>query len=300
MSRKNHLFQDTVNRLLDQIQNYHDDLLLLPGEANLAKQLDVSRSTVRKSIAQLDTLQIVSKATSGWKILRAPIQSDYFDIGEIEIPKEEQVESHFMQLILSGKLKPGDKFSELELSRQSSCNTVSVREYLLKFSRFGLIEKKPRSQWQMKTFDESFVDQLYEVRHLFEMNALANFMALATTDTKWQELEQLLRDHKDLEFKMDTQYHLFSTLDQRFHQLLHSAKQNQFINQFYDVISFVFHYHYQWDKSDEKERNCVALQEHLIIMARMLTGDYRGATSALESHLNTAKQTLKNTAFFKH
>lgn len=37
-------------------------------------------------------------------------------------------------------------FTESELAREAGASTVSVREFLIGFSRFGLIEKKP-NQW---------------------------------------------------------------------------------------------------------------------------------------------------------
>jgi hypothetical protein len=36
---------------------------------------------------------------------------------------------------------------------------------------------------------------------------------------------------------------------------------------FYDLISMIFHYHYQWNKRDEKQRNIAAMREHLIYIA---------------------------------
>ncbi len=31
----------------------------------------------------------------------------------------------------------------------------------------------------------------------------------------------------------------------------------------YDVISMIFHHHYQWNRQNERERNVVAMREHL-------------------------------------
>lgn len=299
MSRQNNLFKQTVNQLLHYIvQNMSVDDVL-HGDSKITRQLEVSRSTVRKAINHLINLGVISKHGAQRVITRLPDDECFFDLQELAPPKEEQVERHFLAAIVSGDIKPGDRFSELELARQSNCNTVAVREFLIRFSRFGLIEKEPRSQWQMKTFDQQFVDQLFEVRHLFEMHSLSCFMTLEDDDPNWLTLETLLDDHKSLKSKINEDFQQFSELDQRFHGLLKAARPNQFIHQFYDIISFVFHYHYQWDKSDEKERNIIALDEHIDIISKMLLKDYRGATVSLENHLNTAKRSLLKTAFYK-
>ncbi|MBJ7539374.1 GntR family transcriptional regulator [Marinomonas transparens] len=296
MSRKNFLFQKLVNSLLEHIRQYYELGDDLPSDVVLAKQFSVSRTTVRKAIEYLESLDILVKSGAQKTLVAMPEEQDYFDVSLHTKPKEKLVEEYFLKLIQCGKLKPGDKFSELELARQSDSSTVAVREFLIRFSRFGLIEKSPRSQWQMKEFDEAFVDQLYEVRHLFEMHALSNFMSLPDDSPYWAELKTLMEKHQAVLENIETRYEDFPRLDQGVHDLLQQGQPNQFINEFYDIISFVFHYHYQWDRSNEKERNRVAAHEHIAFMSKMLKKDRRGAMLAFEKHLNTAKQSLKNTA----
>jgi DNA-binding GntR family transcriptional regulator len=296
VSRKSFLFQKIVNTLLDTIESDYEIGGFLSSDSSLATQLNVSRTTIRKVIEHLDNEGVVSKVDSTKAILKKPSDQDYFNLDQQDKPKNKLVEEYFLMLIQRGDIKPGDRFSELELARQSNSNTIAVREFLIRFSRFGLIEKNPRSQWQMKMFDEPFVDQLYEVRHLFEMHALSNFMLLPEDSLCWLKLKSLLEEHQVLLNRIDTHYEDFPKLDQRLHTLLQQGKPNQFINEFYDVISFVFHYHYQWDKTHEKERATLAAQEHIEIMSNILMKNYRGATLALEKHLNTAKSSLKSTA----
>jgi DNA-binding GntR family transcriptional regulator len=42
------------------------------------------------------------------------------------------------------------QINELELAREIGVGTSSVREFLIRFSRFGLIEKRPNSHWVLK------------------------------------------------------------------------------------------------------------------------------------------------------
>ncbi len=296
VSRKNFLFQKLVNTLLEYIVRNYRAGDVLPSDVCLANQFSVSRTTLRKAVEYLEERNILVKSGATKTLIAMPKKEHFFDVSKQSKPKEKLVEEYFLMLIQHGKLKPGDKFSELELARQSDTSTIAVREFLIRFSRFGLIEKNPRSQWKMKKFDEDFVDQLYEIRHLFEMHSLSNFIQLPEDSEYWLQLNDLFGEHKALALKMDTCYEDFPQLDQKFHGLLQRAHPNQFVNEFYDIISFVFHYHYQWDRSTERERNTLAVQEHLEIIGKMLMKDYRGAAVALEKHLNTAKQSLKNTA----
>lgn len=66
--------------------------------------------------------------------------------------------------------------------------------------------------------------------------------------------------------------------------------------QFFEVISMICHYHYQWNKGDELERNKVALEEHVAIMTHLLARNTSGVLAAMETHLITAKDTLLSSA----
>jgi DNA-binding GntR family transcriptional regulator len=66
------------------------------------------------------------------------------------------------------------------------------------------------------------------------------------------------------------------------------------MDQFYDIISMIFHYHYQWDNTDLRKRNMVAIEEHMAILSKMLSRDDIGAMGELRRHLQTAKRTMEN------
>ena len=41
------------------------------------------------------------------------------------------------------------------------------------------------------------------------------------------------------------------------------------------MITFIFHYHYQWNKADEKQRNKIAILEHLACIEALQSQDRR-------------------------
>jgi DNA-binding GntR family transcriptional regulator len=85
-------------------------------------------------------------------------------------------------------------------------------------------------------------------------------------------------------------------LDARLHRLIQSASGNRFINQFFNIVTFICHYHYQWDKTDEKERNMVAANEHIELLDNLLSRNVAGSLQSLEKHLDTAQRTLMRSA----
>ncbi len=296
MADMSYLVQQTINKLLALIENVSIETGHLPNDLTLSRDLGVSRTTVRAATAYLCDREILKRDGSLKIILRAPRQSDYFDLSNEPSTKEEQFEKYFLSLISSGKLLPGDRFSELDLAKKSNCITITVREYLIKFSHTGLIKKNPRAQWQMVEFDVAFAEELITFRKLLEMTSIKALLERSTDDPVWSELAQLRQEHKMLIADIDNRYNDFPALDARLHSLIQSASGNRFINQFFNIVTFICHYHYQWDKTDEKERNMVAANEHIELLDNLLSRNVAGSLQSLEKHLDTAQRTLLRSA----
>lgn len=98
--------------------------------------------------------------------------------------------------------------------------------------------------------------------------------------------------HLDLKARIDSDYHEFSKIDETFHQAINSVVRNRFVEEFQKVISLIFHYHYLWNKADEKDRNAAAIEEHLAIVEALEARDADAACRAAVKHLKTSKTTL--------
>lgn len=297
MANKSYLIQQAYNHVLDIIKAAKKNKeKYLPSDLALATKLGISRTTVRTVLDLVIENGFIQRELDGKKILKTPLKSSYFSLDKEASSKEEVIRKYFMSLISNRKLKPGTRFSELDLAKQSGCNTVTVREFLIKFSRFGLIEKSPRSQWQMIEFDEQYSEELIELRKLLEMRALIKLLNTDAEHPTWLELKDLLKEHKAVKKDFKKQYHKFPDLDAKLHILIQRGANNRFINQFFDIVSFVYHYHYQWSLKGEEERFKIAIDEHIQLLTAILNRDTEAAISALEVHLNSADQTLRESS----
>lgn len=293
---QSHLIQTTANSILTSLSEFENGNTIILKDNTLAKKFNVSRTTIRTALKELEKKGVVEINDNQKLVVRAPVDTDYFDTSNSVSSKEEIIEKYFLDLINHGKLLPGDKFSELELAKSSGCNTITVREFLIKFSRFGLIEKKPRAKWQMIKFDEKFALELVEFRRILEMNSITKLISMPADDKVWEELSVLLDKHVEVLADVEERYTELSELDRKFHYIVQRASGNRFFMQFFDVVSLICHYHYQWNKGDELERNQVAIEEHIEIITQLLARNTSGVLAAMESHLNTAKKTLLRSA----
>jgi len=197
-----------------------------------------------------------------------------------------------MEWMLRGDTKPGAQINELELARQFGVATTSIREFLNRFQRFGLIERRPNAGWVLNGFTLDFALELFEIREMFEVRSALQFASLPASSPVWRQMEALRLEHVSLLRQIGRRYHDFSDLDSRFHRLVNSAAPNRFIDSFYEIISLVFHYHYQWNKQDERPRNEVAIREHLTYIEALLSRNPSIVQLACRAHMASAKETL--------
>jgi len=263
----------------------------LPSENVLAAHLATSRTTVRKILNELKIHRLVQHKTMRWTVVRLPKPADFFPESET-VSTSAQVEKKFMEWMMRGDRKEGDVVNGLDLARQFKVSTGAIREYLNRFGRFGLIEKRPNSSWIIRGFTKEFALELFEVRELFELRSALAFEKLHDNSHIWHDLKLIEREHKSLLRQISKRYHEFPGLDERFHRLVNQSANNRFFMDFYDIISLIFHYHYQWNKIDERQRNQAALREHLDYITALFSKDPRRIELACKSHLNSAKKTL--------
>ncbi len=276
-----------------------EDGSTLPSENELAARLEVSRTTVRKVIAALEAAGVITGSGRERNVSASGQAIQPFPHAET-VPMAAQVEERFMEWMLRDNARPGMALNELELARQFGVATTGIREFLNRFQRFGLIEKRPNAGWAFKGFTPSFAQELFEIREMFELRSARALAALPETSPCWGQLADLRREHLKLLDEIDERYHDFSDLDSRFHRLISSAAPNRFIDSFYDIITVIFHYHYQWNKQDERQRNEVAIKEHLAYIDALFGRDVEIVERACRTHLASARETLLRSTSGQH
>lgn len=279
---------------------YNDTLELLakigrggavPSENALRTELGVSRTTVRKVLAALEDKGAIHGPKKNLVIRATGKTIQRFAKSET-VATADQVEQRFMEWMLRDNAKPGTVINELDLARQFGVATTGIREFLNRFQRFGLIEKRSNGGWFFKGFTQEFALELFEIREMFEVRSAKAFANLGVGSPLWNTLAALRDEHLALLKSFEGHYLDFSDLDRRFHILINSASPNRFIQGFYDIIALIFHYHYQWNKQDEKQRNKAAVHEHLRYIEALMSRSVAKSEQACKLHLRSARDTL--------
>jgi DNA-binding GntR family transcriptional regulator len=288
--KSNAVFKRAFNRGLARLCDYAI-ASEIGSEPSWSQALAVSRTTIRAIFSALAAGGLIAYDGRRKTLLRHPVAADFYP--EVETEQVSAiVEKQFMQWMLHGDCKPGQQINALELSRQFGVSLSAMRDYLNRFPRYGLLERRPSGSWVFRGFTQDFAEELCEVRSMFELRSALRFISLADEEPSWAELARIRTDHLALLREAQTRFTDFSALDERFHRCINDASRNRFIVGFYDVISMIFHYHYQWNKRDERQRNIVAIQEHLTYIDALQRRDASAVTRSCNAHMATARLTL--------
>jgi DNA-binding GntR family transcriptional regulator len=280
------VFNDAL-MVLSRIEAGHE----LPMESELALQLKASRTTVRKVLDAFKERGLVSAGLPRKRTQASITAKDRFPDAET-VPISAQVERNFMQWILKDDPRPGTQINELKLARKFGIATTIIREFLNRFQRFGLIEKRPNAGWIFRGFTTDFAMELFEIRELYEIRSARYFAELPEASPIWAELKEIRKAHLEILNDIDRRFQDFSELDSRFHRFVISASPNRFIDSFYDIITLIFHYHYQWKKHDERQRNEFAIREHLDYIDALLSRNLESIEISCRAHMRSARDTL--------
>ncbi|UYQ71090.1 GntR family transcriptional regulator [Pelagibacterium flavum] len=290
MARTNDRYKSAYNQMLARLKTLEANFEL-PSETVLASELGVSRTIIRSILGQLHAARIISWRGRRKRLLRQPVAADRFPDSEAESIAE-RLEDKFLEWILRTDVAPETRLNISLLSRQFGTTTHALQEFLVRFSRFGIVERLQTGGWVLRGFTAQYAIELSEFREMIELASVRKLVALDPGHPIWGQLDELERDHRALLEQVETRYRDFSALDDRLHTTINSVQNNRFAREFQALISMIFHYHYQWNKRWEKQRNTVAISEHLAYIGALRKRDWNQARAAALAHLATARQTL--------
>ncbi|GHT86505.1 GntR family transcriptional regulator [Betaproteobacteria bacterium] len=100
----------------------------------------------------------------------------------------EQVYQRIKDDIFNFVLLPGDRFTETEMARRYGASRTPIRDALYRLEREDYLQVAFRSGWSVRPFDFKRFDQLYDLRIVLELAAVAR-LCEAQTPTGLDALE---------------------------------------------------------------------------------------------------------------
>ncbi len=267
--------------------------MILPPERVFSDKLNVSRSTLLRAFNDLEKKRIIRVQNRSRLVLRKPKKEDFYEhIDEIN-SKTQNVENYILEKFAKMELKPGDRFSELQIAKEINANTVTVREVLLKISSTQLIQKNPRKQWEVISLTPDIIHQLYQYRELLETEGLRALLQKKDMPVEiLRSYQQLAKKHqKQLENKEIRRDQIIA-LESEFHKGFVKHIGNRFMIDNYNSLFFLQEYHLG-QRNMTQERYRAVLKEHLEVLDAIVRSDHSGAEKALKEHFKYSLEFFK-------
>jgi DNA-binding GntR family transcriptional regulator len=109
--------------------------------------------------------------------------------GAVRANLAEQVYARLKAELNDFQLVPGDRFSEAELGQRLGVSRTPVREALFRLRNEGFLDVEAKTGWSVRPIDFGRLEQLYDLRVILELAAVARLCA--HTGAPSAELESL-------------------------------------------------------------------------------------------------------------
>lgn len=190
--------------------------------------------------------------------------------------------------IFEFRLLPGARFSENEVAAGARVSRTPVREALFRLEREGYLEVHPKSGWSVRPLDFDALDHLYDVRVIFECEAVRKLCAgdprpaLAGLAEVW-----LVPPRKRLSDGARV-----ARLDEEFHGKLVAAAGNPELVRMHQGITERIRIVRRLDFT-HPERIIYTYLEHAQILRAVLARKAARAAHLLRAHIETSKTEVR-------
>ena len=200
----------------------------------------------------------------------------------------DQVYAIIWQQIVTHKLLPGDKLSDLRLSEELGVSRTPVREALVRLAQDGIVRAESRRGFTVATFSRQDVDDAYDIRTALEVMAVRRAVA-HLTDDRIDVAQRALEEGSRLVTSGDPgARELWLKVDRDFHRMISTASQNQRLLAMLDTLQAqirAFHVYVTHTRPIQQR----VIDQHQVILDALRKRDSAAAEQAMEQHVQTVK-----------
>jgi len=200
----------------------------------------------------------------------------------------EQIVYGLRKAITSGRLKPGEKLKEIEISRSLGVSRSPVREAFHILQLEGLIDLVPRKGAFVHRVTMKDVEDVYQLREMIEVFA-GRLSAEHMTDEDIAKLEELWLRMKDLAKKEELRRYLMASSD--FHNKIVACSGNRRLEAiYYGLRNSIDSLRYLVLRTNERRDS--SLQEHRAIIGALKARDKDLVEELTRGHVREGRDNL--------
>lgn len=186
------------------------------------------------------------------------------------------------ELIISGKLKPGQRLMEYEIANSLNISKTPIREALRELSKEGLVIHESRKRLTVVDFTEKDIREILTLRAELEAIALRLAIPLFSPDD-YRELEGRIAELQQREEKKD--FFDVRRIDiERIHAFLVEKSGNTRLVEMWRVLASQMMVLFQAVELKSKNHG-YSTKNHTVLLRMMQEGDPEAACDFLKSHI---------------
>lgn len=189
------------------------------------------------------------------------------------------------EAILSGRIRPGSRLSQVRLAEELQVSRAPVLDALSRLATEGLVERRPRSGYFVYSLTDKDVIDLYNVRCALECRALEDVYETVTREEIAALSTILDVTYEQLEKGDMTGYVL---ADDRFHAELVGLANNRILNTMWGLIREQIQL-IRVMVAVSSNRVMRAAEEHGQIISCLYNRDLIGGQAILHHHIESVK-----------
>ena len=207
----------------------------------------------------------------------------------------EKAYQHIRERVFSGDLAPGDRLVNRALAKELGTSFIPVREAISRLASEGLVEQVAGAGAFVRAFDRREIEEIYDVRELFEPYAAAQAARFLTDHElaelgalldRWESLGQTILGRKRGATEADLDRWL--DLNERFHEILIQGSRNSLLSKItrdVKVLSRCFAAHRGAPGLLTRETVESTLESHRQLLKMLKGRDSRAAESVVREQL---------------
>ena len=209
---------------------------------------------------------------------------------ERPVPLRQSVYDALLELVVAGRLRPGQHLVETELAGQLGVSRQPVREALHRLEAEGWVDLRPNQGAFVHVPTDREVDQLLDVRELLEVET-ARLAARAVTAEQLARLRAFCHDGADAVAAGDTER--FVSLNNTFHAALADIAGNAVLAELSAIVGRRSRWYYRLVAPMREHDSCA---EHLAMVEAIEAGDGGQAAKAARAHVERTRNAYHHPA----
>lgn len=199
---------------------------------------------------------------------------------------------YLLDAITSYELKPGHAIVEQDISDKLGISRTPIREALKQLESEGLVRHFPSRGTFVTNITVQDVDEIFQLRELFEITALKNAIH-SITEEELDYIEERVRYLDDKRSEEGPTKESFYNSDRELHALIMKYSGNSRMIKFHKTLEVQLE-QLRRISAMTPMRLVKSRQEHLDIIYALRTRDLANATRALLIHLQNIKDSTLN------